>query len=379
MNFNLTEEQHMLQDSLRRFLANEYGFDKRRDIVAGGQGVDKATWNAFAEMGLLGYTLPEEYDGLGGNGLDTMLVMENFGRALVVEPYLSTVVLGGSIISEAGSDEQKQRILPKIATGEEFLAFAHYEPSGRHNLDYVRTEIQTHGDDYILNGRKTAVFDAAGAHYLIVSGRRKGRPTEPVSLFLVNHDSSGVEIEEYTTHDGHRVADVILDSVMVSDDDRIGGRGQAMPIIEKGVDRAIAALCAEAVGAMEALNETTREYVQTRQQFGMPIGKFQVIQHKLADMFIATEQARSMAILAASESDSDDRDQRRRAVSMAKALVGQSARFVGQTAVQLHGGMGVTDEMFAAHLFKRLTLINLQFGDADYHLGQVSDGMLKSA
>lgn len=379
MNFNLTEEQQMLQDSLRRFLANEYGFEKRKEIIAAGQGLDKPTWNAFAEMGLLGYTLPEEYGGLGGNAMDTLLVMESFGRALVIEPYLSTVVLGGGIIQDAGSDEQRERILPKIATGEEFLALAHQEPGGRHNLDYVRTEIQKHGDDYILNGRKTAVLNAAGAHYLIVSGRRGGRPTEPVSLFLVNHDTSGVEIEEYTTHDGHRVADVILDSVMVSDDDRIGARGQAMPIIEKGVDRAIAALCAEAVGAMEALNETTMEYVKTRQQFGMPIGKFQVIQHRLADMFIAAEQAKSMAILAASMADSDDRKQRREAVSMAKALVGQSARFVGQQAVQLHGGMGVTDEMFAAHLFKRLTLINLQFGDADYHLGQVSDGLLKSA
>ncbi|WP_148864681.1 acyl-CoA dehydrogenase family protein [Marinobacter fonticola] len=381
MNFNLTEEQQMLQDSLRRFLANEYGFDKRGKIIESGKGLDRTTWNAFAEMGLLGFTFPEDYEGLGGNAIDTMLVMDCFGRALVVEPYLATVVLGGGLIRDAGSEAQKADILPKIAAGEHLLAFAHSEPGARYNLAYVKTTAQKDGDSYVLSGRKTAVIHGAQADQLIVSARTdsKSGDAEGLSLFLVDREVSGVSVQDFATHDGHRTAEIHFDNVRVGADALIGEAGQAGPVIEKTVDLGIAALCAEAVGAMEALNETTLEYVKTRKQFGIPIGKFQVLQHRMADMFIAAEQAKSMAILAASEADSDDRNKRREAISMAKTLVGQSARDVGQQAVQLHGGMGVTEEMFAAHLFKRLTLINLLFGDADHHLAQVSDGLLKSA
>lgn len=381
MNFNLTEEQQMLQDSLRRFLANEYGFDKRGKIIESGEGLDRTTWNAFAEMGLLGFTFPEDYDGLGGNAIDTMLVMDCFGRALVVEPYLATVVLGGGLIRDAGSEAQKTEILPKIASGEHLLAFAHSEPGARYNLTHVKTTAMEDGSAYLLSGRKTAVIHGAQANQLIVSARTDGKvnDAEGLSLFLVDRTAPGVKVQDFVTHDGHRTAEIQFDNVRVKADALIGEAGRAAPAIGKAVDLAIAALCAEAVGAMEALNETTLEYIKTRQQFGVPIGKFQVLQHRMADMFIAAEQAKSMAILAASEADADDSSSRREAISMAKTLVGQSARYVGQQAVQLHGGMGVTEEMFAAHLFKRLTLINLLFGDADHHLAQVSDGLLKSA
>ncbi|WP_166256603.1 acyl-CoA dehydrogenase family protein [Marinobacter salicampi] len=378
MNFNLTEEQQMLQDSLRRFLSNEYTFEKRGQIIHSGKGVDETTWRAFADMGLLGFTFPEENDGLGGNAIDTMLVMDSFGRALVVEPYLSTVVLCGGLIRDAGSDSQKAAILPAIAAGEHLMAFAHSEPGSRYNLSQVVTTAEKTGDGYVLNGRKTAVLHGSQANQLIVSARSHGDIADPegVSLFLVDRNANGLTVRDFATHDGHRTAELTLDNVQLNHDALIGEQEKALPLIEKATDLAIAALCSEAVGAMEALNEATLEYLKTRKQFGVPIGKFQVLQHRMADMFIATEEAKSMAILAASEADSDDREERRRALSMAKALVGQSARKVGQDAVQLHGGMGVTDEMLAAHLFKRLTLINLLFGDADYHLGQVSDQLL---
>ncbi|MDX1799943.1 MAG: acyl-CoA dehydrogenase [Marinobacter sp.] len=378
MNFNLTEEQQMLQDSLRRFLANEYSFDKRTAIIGEGKGLDRTIWNNFAEMGLLGFTFPEEHDGLGGNAIDTMLVMDSFGRALVVEPYLATVVLAGGLIREAGSDAQKSDILPAITAGERLLAFAHTEAGARYELNYVNTRAESASGGYVLNGEKTAVIHGGQADQLIVSARTGGQTADAdgLSLFLVAADAPGVQVQDFATHDGHRTATVTLTDVQVEADALIGEAGQASTLIEKVTDLGIAALCAEAVGAMEALNETTLEYLKTRKQFGVPIGKFQVLQHRMADMFIAAEQAKSMAILAASEADSDNREQRRQALSMAKTLVGQSARYVGEQAVQLHGGMGVTDEMFASHLFKRLVLINLLLGDADYHLAQVSDGLL---
>lgn len=381
MNFNLTEEQQMLQDSLRRFLANEYGFDKRGKIIESGEGLDRTTWNAVAEMGLLGFTFPEDYDGLGGDAIDTMLVMDCFGRALVVEPYLATVVLGGGLIRDAGSESQKADILPKVASGEHLLAFAHSEPGARYNINHVKTAALEDGDSYLLSGRKTAVIHGGQADQLIVSARTDGKINDSngLSLFLVDRKAPGLSVKDFATHDGHRTAEIHLDNVRVKASALVGEAGEAGPAIEKAIDLGIAALCAEAVGAMEALNEATLEYIKTRKQFGVPIGKFQVLQHRMADMFIAAEQGKSMAILAASKADSSDHNRRREAISMAKTLVGQSARYVGQEAVQLHGGMGVTEEMFAAHLFKRLTVINLLFGDADHHLTQVSDGLLKSA
>ncbi|MBW0147974.1 acyl-CoA dehydrogenase family protein [Marinobacter arenosus] len=381
MNFELTEEQQMLNDSLRRFVTNEYGFEKRGEVIASGQGSDPATWAALAEMGLLAFTFPEAYDGLGGNAIDTMVVMENFGRSLVVEPYLATVVLAGGLIRDHGSEAQKKDILPAIGSGERLLAFAHSEPGARYNLSHVHTTARRDGDGYRISGHKTAVLHGGQAQQVIVSARTSGEPGDErgLSLFLVDTSTPGIQVDDFATHDGHRMADIQFSGVSVSADHLIGTLDEAFPAIEKATDLGIAALCAEAVGAMEAMNATTLEYIRTRKQFGVAIGKFQVLQHRMADMFIQAEQAKSMAILAASEADSDVRTQRREALSMAKTLVGQAARFVGQEGVQLHGGMGVTDEMFAAHLFKRLTLINLLFGDADHHLAQVSDGLLAAS
>ena len=381
MNFDLTEEQQMLNDSLRRFVTNELGFEQRAEVIASGQGTDPATWAALAEMGLLGFTFPEDYDGLGGNAVDTMVVMENFGRGLVVEPYLATVVLAGGLIRDQGSEAQKAEILPAIASGERLLAFAHSESGARYNLSQVNTKAEADGDQYRISGAKTAVLSGGQAQQLIVSARTSGASDDEqgVSLFLVDTAAEGVTINDFATHDGHRTAEIQFSNVAVNASQLVGRLDNAFPAIEKAVDLGIAALCAEAVGAMEAMNAATLEYVKTRKQFGVAIGKFQVLQHRMADMFIQTEQARSMAILAATEADSDQRAQRREALSMAKTLVGQAARYVGQEGVQLHGGMGVTDEMFAAHLFKRLTLINLLFGDADHHLAQVSDGLLAAS
>jgi alkylation response protein AidB-like acyl-CoA dehydrogenase len=381
MNFDLSEEQQMLKDSLNRFLANEYHAGKRQAIISSGKGMDATTWQALAEMGLLGFTFPEDYDGLGGNAVDTMIVMECFGRALVVEPYLATVVLAGGLIRDGGNENQKSRILPATTTGELQMAFGHSEPGARYNLNHVQTTARKDGDHYALSGHKTAVLHGGQAQELIVSARTSGQPgdAEGLSLFLVKHDAEGLQINDFATHDGNRTADITLENVRVPADALVGEADKAAPLIERATDLAIAALCAEAVGTMEALNAATLEYAHTRKQFGTPIGKFQVLQHRMADMFIDTEQARSMAILAACDVNSNDREVRRNGVSMAKTLVGQSARRVGQAGVQIHGGMGVTEEMFAAHLFKRLTLINLLFGDANHHLAQVSDQLLAEA
>jgi len=378
MNFELTEEQQILQDSLRRFLANEYTFKKRSEIIESGKGSDESIWNALAEMGLLAFTFPEEYDGLGGNGIDTMLVMESFGRALVTEPYLATVVLAGGLVRDAGSDAQKQAILPAIASGQKRMALAAYEHGARYNLSNVKTEAKSEGSNYVLNGSKTAVIHGGQANQLIISARTGGdaRSESGITLFLLDADINGVVIRDFATHDGFRTAEVTLKDVKVGADAIIGEVDNGFPALEKAVDQSIAALCAEAVGAIDAMNETTLEYTQTRKQFGVPISKFQVLQHRMADMFIHAQQSRSMAILAADYANSDNREARREAISQAKLLIGQGAREVGQAGVQLHGGMGVTDEMWAAHIFKRLTLINLMFGDADYHLGKASDALL---
>lgn len=378
MNFDLTEEQQMLNDSLRRFVTNEYDFEKRGKIIRSEAGFDRATWANFAEMGLLGFIFPEHYDGLGGNAIDTMVVMENIGRGLVVEPYLATVVLAGGLIRDAGNDAQKADILPAIASGERLLALAHSEPGARYHLSYVQTTARKDGDHVLISGQKTAVLHGGQADQLIVSARTSGGVNDQsgLSLFLVDISAKGVNVDDFATHYGHRTAEISFNNVTVSADNLIGTIDEAFPAIEKAIDLGIAALCAEAVGTMETMNAATLEYIKTRKQFSVAIGKFQVLQHRMADMFIHTEQAKTMAILAASEADSNDRGRRREAISMAKTLVGQAARYVGQEGVQLHGGMGVTEEMFAAHLFKRLTLINLIFGDADHHLAQVSDGLL---
>lgn len=372
MNFDYTEEQTALQDTLRRFFARDYGFEHRRAMTKSADGFDRAAWATFAEFGILALPFPEDFGGLDGTAVDTMLVMEMLGRGLALEPYLSSVVLCGSLIRDAGSAAQKEALLPAIAGGELMLALAHFEAGGRYALDRVATRATPAGGGWKLDGAKAVVLAAPSAGEFIVSAR----DADGLSLFLVDAQAPGLSLRSYPTQDGARAADLRLDDVQVGAEALIGPAGGALPLIERAVDYANAALCAEAVGIMAALNEVTLEYLKTRKQFGTPIGKFQALQHRMADMVIATEQARSMATLAAVRADSTDAAERSRSVAAAKAYVMQSARLVGQQAVQLHGGMGVTDELNVGHYFKRLTMIGLTFGDVDYHLGRFSDSLL---
>jgi alkylation response protein AidB-like acyl-CoA dehydrogenase len=378
MDFALTDEQQQLRDTLARFVQKDYAFEKRKAILKSKDGYSREAWQQLAEMGLTALGLPEEHGGLAGNAVDTMVVMEVFGRGLVVEPYLATVVLGAGLVAQAGSEAQKKTILPAVAEGKLLLAFAHDEPGVRYELTRVATSAKKQGDGYALNGAKTVVLHGAQAGKLIVSARTGGGERDPsgISLFLVDAQPPGVALRDYPTHDGQRAAELTLKGAR---GELLGKEGQGAALVEWAVARGIAALCAEAVGNMAALVELTLSYIKTRKQFGVPIGSFQALQHRMADMLMYTEQARSMMLLAAGKADSTDAADRDRCIAAAKAFIGQAGRYVGQQAVQLHGGIGVTDEANVSHYFKRLTLINATFGDADHHLGRFSDTLLAPA
>ncbi|HEX4333567.1 MAG TPA: acyl-CoA dehydrogenase [Usitatibacter sp.] len=378
MDFSLAEERRLLQDTIRRFLANEYSFDKRRARAASPEGFSRETWKEFARLGLVGIAMREDDGGMGGDAFDTLIVMEAFGRSLVVEPYLATVVLGAGIITGCGSEAQRAKWLPAVAEGEKLLAFAHSEAGARYAESYVATRAVKEGGSWRLDGAKAVVLNAQDADAIVVSARTSGEDCdrEGVSLFLVEPKAKGVRLRGYATQDAGRAAELALSGVIVPADALLGEAGQAMAAIDVTLDRANAALCAEALGIIDALNEATLEYLKTRKQFGQPIGRFQALQHRMAEMTIKAVEARSMAILAAHAMRETDARERARRVSAAKALIGQAARFVGQQAVQMHGAIGVTDELVVSHWFKRLTMINATFGDADHHLGRVSDLML---
>jgi alkylation response protein AidB-like acyl-CoA dehydrogenase len=371
VDFSFSQEQQQLQALLQRFVANEYSFAARQKRLHEGA-TPRQMWHQLAQLGLVGVTLPEAYGGLGGGAVEVLVVMEAFGRGLVVEPFVPTVLLGAGLMCALGSDEQKAAVLPAVVAGERQLALAHDEPGGRYERDGVATTARPQGDGYVLDGQKEMVLAGHGADQLIVSARSGGG----MSLFLVDARAAGVTRQAQATCDGHGAARVQLAGVRVGAGARLGGEGEAAAALERAIDGAIAALCAEAVGCMSALLQQTVEYLKMRRQFGGPIGRFQVLQHRVAEMFIHGEQARSMAYLAAAKVDASDAVERRRALSAAKSLVGRAARFVGQEAVQLHGGMGVTDELPVGHYLKRLTAINLTFGDAEHHLGRFSDLLL---
>ena len=376
MDFKLSDEQQALRDTLAKFISKDYSFEKRKAILKGKDGISREAWKQFADMGLTALGIAEENGGLGGNAFDTALVMEMFGRGLVVEPYVATMVLGASLLAH-GSDSQKA-LLAKVAEGSLLLALAHEEPGARYELTRVTTTARKDSSGYVLNGAKTVVLHGAQANMLIVSARTSGAENDAsgISLFLVDRKAAGVTVTDRHTHDGQRAADVKLANVKVAADARLGADGAGSALIEMAYSHGIAAVCAEAVGCMGALNEITLSYIKTRKQFGVPIGSFQVLQHRMADMLMMTEQARSMMYLVAGKVESPDTVERRRIVAAAKTLVGQAARYVGQQAVQLHGGIGVTDEVNVSHYFKRLTLINATFGDADTHLARFSDAMV---
>jgi alkylation response protein AidB-like acyl-CoA dehydrogenase len=379
VDFRYTEEQLALQDTLQRFISRDYDFERRRALARSTLGFSAEAWERYAELGLLALPFPEEFGGLGGGGVDIMAVMEQVGQGLVLEPYLSTVVLCGGLIRDAASEPIKQSILPRVAAGKLQLALAAYEAAGRYDLSHVACTAAEAGGGWALSGRKAVVLDAPSADYFLVSARSAGRVSdrEGISLFLVPRDAAGVALYPYPTQSGGRAADLQLSNV--SPEALIGVPGEALGIIERAVDCAIAALCAEALGIVTALNQATLNYLKTRKQFGVPIGAFQALQHRMAEMIIAAEQTRSMAIIAAAHVDVDDAAKRRRAISGAKAYIGQAARFVGQQAVQLHGAMGVVDDLIVSHYFKRLTMIDMSLGDADFHLARFSDALGEEA
>ena len=366
MDFGLNEQQQLLKDSVERFVLDEYAFDARRKIVASEEGFSRDHWRTFAELGLLGLIVAEDEGGFGGGSIDTAVVMEAFGRGLVVEPFLSTVVLCGSLIRLTASPAQRAAILPGVIEGDRLLAFAHTERRARYDLGRVDAKATPGAGGWTLDGAKSLALGGPSADTLIVSARTpKG-----ISLFLVDADAAGVALRPYQTIDGQRAAEVTLTGVPVAKDALLGPDGGALPAIRHAVDIATAAVCAEAVGCMQATFERTRDYLNTREQFGTKIGNFQALQHALVGMFIELEQARSLAIVAAVHADDPDPMAREKALSAAKVQVGKGGRFVGQKAVQLHGGMGMTDELKVGHYFKRLTAIEQSFGDSDHHLAR---------
>ena len=378
MDFNYTEEQLAIQDTLKKFIAKDYSFEYRTSLTKTDLGHSELAWKTFAELGLLSLPFSEEYDGLGGTAIDTMLVMEMLGKGLSLEPYISTVIISGGILQAFGSEKIKKDFLPKIGSGDLKISFAHHEPNSRYQLNTVNTVAKNINGSWIISGKKSVVLHAPSANYLLVSARNDGivDSKEGITLFLIDTNTPGVKIRPYTTQDGARAADVELNNISVSNDSIIGSVGDAFPILNYGQDLANAALCAEAVGIMSSLNEITLEYLKTRKQFGTVIGKFQALQHRMADMILTTEQSRSLAILSAVAQSNPDNSKRTQETAIAKSYICKASRHIGQEAVQLHGGMGVTEELNVGHYFKRLTMISLTYGDYDYHLDKVSEALL---
>ena len=368
MDFNFNPEQTQFADALKRWIARDYGFEARRAIVHSDAGVSHAAWATLAELGMTALPVPEAQGGFSGSAVDMFVVMQELGRGLVVEPYFATV-LGAEFLRLGGTHGG---LLERVAGGELKLACALGERQSRHDLRDIATRATRDGDGYVLSGEKKVVLHGAQAGMLLVSARSSGaqRGEEGISLFVVPVDAPGLRMAGYRTLDGLRAAEIVFDQVRVDAGALVGAVGQGWSILDAAADYGAGLLCAEAVGAMEAIFEATLDYLKTRQQFGAPIGKFQALQHRMADMYIHLEQARSMALLAAVKLGSTDAGERRRAVSAAKYRVNLAARYIGQQAVQLHGGMGVTDELPAAHYFKRLATIELTLGDADHHLAR---------
>jgi alkylation response protein AidB-like acyl-CoA dehydrogenase len=369
VDIQFTDEQQLLRDSIQRLLRDRYDFDTRCKIIATEEGWSRKHWDAFAELGLLAAPFPEEYGGLGAGPLASMIVMQEFGRNLVVEPFFETVVLAGGLIARAGSSAQREEFLPEIAAGKATWALAWAEGRSRYDLNNVTTIAARHGDEYVLSGTKAAVIGAPWADRLIVSARTSGEPRDRsgVSLFIVDRQSANLHLQSFKTIDGRRAAEITLRDVRVPASRMLGEEGQGVAALEACRDRAIAALCAEAVGAMTELNSATLEYTKTRKQFGVALGTFQVLQHRMVDMFIALQESISLTqhlnlTLAANEPGCS------RLASGAKSKVGEAARFVGEQAIQLHGGMGMSDELNVGHYFKRIAAINIQFGDPTCHL-----------
>ncbi len=369
MDFNFTEEQGMIRDSLSRLIREKYDFETRMGIVQSESGWSPEIWAQIAELGLFMAPFSEDDGGLGGGPIDAMIVMEEFGKGLVVEPFVPSVVCGGGFLKHAGSAAQKEEHLEAIMAGTSVFAFAYAEPRGRYNLADLETTAKKDGSGYVLNGHKAVVIGAPWADKLIVTARTSGdrRDESGISVFIVDKGAKGVTTRDYPTVDGRRASEVYFENVAIGGEALIGEADNGLGLIEQVVDEAIAATCAEAMGVMGVAHAMTVEYSRQRKQFGTPIGKFQVLQHRMVDMFMEHEQSISMTYMATLKLD-EDAVTRKKAASAAKVRIGQAGRFVGQEAIQIHGGMGMTDELAVGHYFKRLTMIDSEFGNVDHHL-----------
>jgi pimeloyl-CoA dehydrogenase small subunit len=383
MDFELSDEQRLLKDSVERLTTQRYDFEARKKYMKEPDGWSRALWKQYVAVGLTALPFSEDHGGIGGGPVETMIVMEAFGRALALEPFFASTVLGGSLVKLGASDTLKGELLPKVAAGETLLAFAHIERQARYDLADVAATAKKDGAGYVLNGEKSLVIHGDVADKLIVSARVSGeqRSHNGIGLFLVDAKTDGLSRRGYPTMDGLRAAEVSLHNVKVGADAVIGEPGNAFPLIEQVSHIAIAALAAEAVGAMGAMHEITVDYLKQRKQFGVPIGNFQVLQHRAGEMLIALEQARSMAMLATMMAEETNAAERRKSIAAAKVQIGRSAKFVGQSAIQMHGGIGMTMEYKVGHYFKRVTMIDTMFGDADYHLAALArmGGIIQAA
>src|SRR3954453_11612232 len=376
MDFDLSEEQRLLKESVDGLLNDSYDFEARKKYRAVKGGWSKAVWGKLAEQGLLGLPFSEDDGGFGAGAVETMIVMEALGKALVLEPYLATVVIAGGFLRHGASAEQKAAHIPGIIDGSKTFAFAQLEKNSRYDLHDVTTSAKAKGSGWVIDGEKFVVINGENADTLIVTARTKGarRDASGIGVFLVPADATGVSRKGYPTQDGLHAADITFTGVEVGADAAIGDPDNGLPLIARVVDEARTALCAEAVGAMDESLKATVEYLKTRKQFGVAIGSFQSLQHRAADMFVALEQARSMSMFATMAADFDNPKERATAVAAAKVQIGKSLKFVGQQSIQLHGGIGMTQEAKIGHYFKRLTVIENTFGDTDYHLRRVTEG-----
>ena len=369
MDFTFNEEQSLIQDQVDQFVQKEYDWETRQALSNSDLGFGEDNWKKFADLGWLGICVSEDSGGFGGSSIESMLIMEAFGKGLVVEPFLETVIMSGGLIDDHGSDEQKSSVLEPAISGEMHLALAYAEPQSRFNLSDVVTEAKSDGDSFILNGYKSVVMNGPSADKIIISARTSGAQLDEsgISLFIVDANSDGLNKINYKTVDGRRASDLTLENVSVSKSSLIGDQDKGFAILDSAIDKAILAISAEAVGAMEVLYKTTVEYTKTREQFGTAIGKFQVLQHRMVDMFMEYEQCKSLLYMATMKHEEGAEDAKK-AISGLKYQVGKAGKFIGQQAVQLHGGMGVTDELNVGHYFKRLTTVGTIFGNTDYHL-----------
>ena len=373
MDFNFNEEQTLIQSQVAQFIQRDYEWEKRQVLVASDLGFSSENWKIFAELGWLGISLSENSGGFGGSALESMIIMEEFGKGLVVEPFLETVILCAGLIDSCGNEEQKADLLGPVISGEMHLALGFTEPQSRFNLADVTTEAKKKNGDYLVNGFKSVVMNGPNANKLIISARTSGKQNdkEGISLFIIDSNLDGVSLRNYPTVDGRRASEVTLENVIVPSSSLLSEEGNGFQHLEDAIDTATLAICAEAVGAMEVLYKTTVEYTKIRKQFGQAIGKFQVLQHRMVDMFMEYEQSKSLLYMATIKNVEGSKDAKK-AISGLKYQVGKAAKFIGQQSVQLHGGMGVTEELSVGHFFKRLTTIITIFGNTDYHLKRYS-------